>query len=106
MNNINKQKNFTEVFNSGNWYMVISNDENITKTNDGVTYCKFDLGENKNRFWDCPIDRIGTIQEVLAVLKCWEQIDSEKRFESLRDINKEVIQMEKCFIEILENKLV
>lgn len=105
MLNINKQNGFTKVFNSGKWYMVISNEAHITKTDDGEVYCKFDLGNPQNSFWDCPISRIGSINDILEVLKGWLEIDQEERFNNLREINKEVIHMEKYFISILENEL-
>lgn len=103
MKSINKE--FTKVFNLGKWYMVISNETNVTNRNNGETYCKFNLGNFQDKFWDCPINQVGSISEILEVLKGWLKIDKEERFSNLRGINKEIIDMEKYFISILENEL-
>lgn len=104
MENINKEnKGFTKTFNSGKWYMVISNEKPMT--NDGKTCCKFDLISNKNSFWGCPVNQFGTMEEILETLKGWLEIDQEERFSNLKEINKDMINMEKEFISILENEL-
>lgn len=102
---LSNNKGFTKIFNSGKWYMVISNEANITKTDDNKVYCKFNLGNPLDSFWDCPISHIGSMKEILEVLKGWLEIDQEERFNNLKEINKEVIDMEKEFISILENEL-
>lgn len=98
-------KGFTKVFNLGKWYMIISNETKVTNRNNGETYCKFNLGSFQDKFWDCPINQVGSISEILEVLKGWLKIDKEERFSNLREINKEIIDMEKYFISILENEL-
>lgn len=91
-------KNFTKEFHSGNWYMVISNEPPMTSS--GNIYCKFDLIKYKNNFWGCPVNQIGTMEEILDVLKSWEKIDEESEYN-----NADIIEMEKNFISILENEI-
>lgn len=87
-------KGFTKVFNSGKWYMVISNETPMT--NDGKVYCGFDLIENKNSLYGFPVNQFGTIEEVKEELSRWLiEVDSDNDY--MREI-------EEYFINILENQ--
>lgn len=94
---------FTKEFRSGDWYMIISNE--LPMTNNGNIYCKFDMIKNKNDFWGCPVNQIGTIDEVLETLKSWKKIDQQSRFNNIDTIIKDIIKMEEEFISILENEM-
>lgn len=90
----------TNTYYSGDWYMTISNEKSMT--DDGKTYCKFDLIKNKNSFWGCPVNQIGTVEEIIELLKRWKEIDSRPEYERVREINANMIKMEDEFINILE----
>lgn len=93
----------TQTYYSGDWYMTISNEPPMT--DDGKIYCEFDLTKDKNSFWGCPVNQIGTIGEVLSVLKGWRKIDDKPEFENVKTLNAEIIKMEDEFISILESKI-
>lgn len=93
----------TETYHSGNWYMTISNE--MPMTDDGKTYCEFDLIKDQNSIWGCPVNQFGTIEEVLDVLKGWRKIDDKPEFQNVKTLNSEIIKMEDEFINILERKV-
>jgi hypothetical protein len=93
----------TETYYSGNYYMTISNE--LPVTDDGNTYCMFDLIKDKNSFMGCPVNQFGTIKEIIEVLKGWKEIDQRPEYENLKTINSDIIKMEDEFINILESKL-
>ena len=91
-----------KTFTSGNWYLTISNEKPMT--DDGNTYCKFDLIKYKNSFWGCPVNQFGTIEEILNVLKGWKKISEKPEYECIKAINEEKIKMQNEFINILESE--
>ena len=93
----------TQTYYSGDWYMTISNE--MPMTDDGKTYCEFDLTKDKNSFWGCPVNQIGTIEEVLSVLQGWRKIDDKPEFANVKTLNTEIIKMEDEFISILQKQL-
>ena len=93
----------TKTYISGDWYLTISNEMPIT--NDGNTYCKFDLIKYKDSFYGCPVNQFGTIEEVLETLKGWKEIDKKPEYTCLKEINADKYKMEDEFINILESEL-
>lgn len=92
-------KKFTKEFYYGDWYMIISNESVFTDA-EGI-FCKFDMIKHKNDVWGCPVNQIGTIEEVLNTLKSWRQIDKISNFNNI-----DIINMEEKFISILEKYII
>lgn len=93
----------TETYYSGDFYMTISNEPPMT--NDGNTYCKFDLTKHKDSKWGCPVNQFGSMEEILSVLKGWREISNKPEFDCIMEINAPQRKMENDFISILEMKL-
>ncbi len=93
----------TKTYYSGDYYMIISNE--MPMTDDGNTYCKFDLIKDMNHFMGCPVNQFGKIEKVLNVIKGWKEIDEKPEYTCLREINASKIKMQDEFINILENEL-
>lgn len=96
-------KGFTKIFNSGKWYMVISNETPMT--NDGKVYCGFDLIKNKNSLYGFPVNQFGTIEDILQELQRRRKSSKNPEFDCLKEINKDKYKMYEEFISILENEL-
>ena len=92
-----------KTYTSGDWYMTISNEKPMT--DDGKTYCKFDLIKYKDSFWGCPVNQFGSIEGIVDVLKSWKEIDNRPEYENIYKLNEPTRKMEDDFINTLQEML-
>lgn len=86
---------------SGAWYLTIT-DEGEEK---GKVFCYYDYKVDQHSLCGCPLKQIGSINEVLNVLKRHKKIDESPKYEALRSLNADKFKMYDDFIKILKVEL-